>query len=295
MEKNEAGKYVLKSGETTVELTEDELYARASKGFGAEQKFEEAARIRTEAEGSLAAATTKLQGEFQTLLQQADGGSVAAYEKMLDMIGVTGEAKFARIRQYQEDNTEAPDAAVVAAANAAAAAKGTAPVPPAIPSRVVDLATAMETQGLAVDDVVRILKNADKSDKTRIRDEIFADLRATLDKDAEVGKMISAGGSKAERLVELANQKVRGRIFDGERSGPELYAKVLNEVKGIMTDFGSGDTPTTPPGLGSSPFVTAQLSQAKETPDPKSVTAGDYAENVGQRLAHLVATEGDDE
>jgi hypothetical protein len=294
MEKNDAGKYVLKSGDTVIELTEEELYARASKGFGAEQKFEEAARIRTEAEASLAAATTKLQGEFETLLRQADAGDVTSYEKVLDMIGVTGADKFERIRAYQASEGDAPDAAAVAAANAAAAQKTTNPVPPALPATVAELATAMETQGLQVEDVVRILKNADKRDKTGIRERIYGEMKSVLDKDAELGKMISAGGSKAERLVELANQKVRGRIFDGERSGPDLYAKVLTEVKGTMKDFGSGDAPTTPPGLGPSPFVTNALSQAKETPDPKKVTDGDYAENVGLRLAHLVA-EGDDE
>ena len=288
VEKNADGKYVLKSGDTTVTLTEDELYERASKGFGAEARFEEASRIRTEAESSLAVATQKIKTEYQGLLQAADAGDVTAYERVLDMIGVVGADKYERMRDFQSGGEVPAEAPPATGTGAAAVEPPQVPLPAELRGAQ-DLVTAMQAQGIQTEDMVRILKNADKGHKKDIRDRIYSDVAAALDKDPVLGTMVSAGGPKAERLVELAKQKVRGRIFDGEKSGPDLYARVLKEVKGIVEDFGPGEESTPPPGLGASPFATQMLSQAKEPPEAASVTGTNYASNVAERLAHMMA------
>jgi hypothetical protein len=296
IEKTEDGKYILKVGDKTVEVDEEELYSRASKGYGAEAKFEEAAKIRTEAETALQNATAKLQSEFAGLLQKADGGDVGAYERVLDMMGVDVNEKWERIQDFKESNEAAE-----AADRGTPPGKETPPVKggkelelPDNLAKAANLATALETQGYSLDDVVKILGKADQSQKAGIRDRIFQEMKEVLDKDEKLGKIVSAGGPKADRLVELAQQRVKGRILDGDRSGPELYGKVLQEVKDLLDDFGPGDTPTPATGLGPSPFVSRLTSQAKEPPKAESVTSKNYQENVAQRLAHMVA-EGPDE
>lgn len=285
--KNEQGQYILKVGDVEKTFSEDELFQMAQKGFGAEYKFENAASMLKEAESASERAIQKFRGEVQNLLVQANQGDARAYEGVLDLMGVSGDAKYQQLQTFlelQKDPEEGEE-------ETPAPRGKEKPVQFEIPEPVRKAASLVEklvARGLTEDDAVDAILEAREMGRKNTKDRVYDEMVAELDKDPVLGRIIKQGGPRAEYIREEAKLRLRGRIRDESKYAPEQRLAVVKDLKRQLEVLGTQPTPI--PGLGTADGISHIASQATEAPTPLPSTDGKYDENITQRLAHLVAS-----
>lgn len=274
------GKYILKVKGQEVQLSEEELYQKASLAHGAHQLMEQAAQTRKEADSQRA--------RLADVLARVDDGDADAYAELLDIRGVGKEEKAARMRRYYEVLNEAGGGEEeveeeVKPTVSKTSNRGTQMELPPKLLRAMELAEALGDE-YTPDRVKFLLDKQKESYFESERNKVFKDLDSVLESDGVVGKILSKGGSRAEIVRGLAKEKLVGRLRTQQYS-PEVRASVLDEVRTIAKEFGIGGGSTSLPGLGASPGVSFTETQATKPPERKSTDDPDYDQNVLARMA----------
>jgi len=296
--KNATGdKYIVRAGDREVELSEEELFSRAEKGFGAESKFESAAAMVKEAEEKIKQAAADVEARYAGILQKARGGDLEAYEKVLDLMQVKGQARYdelARFSQLQQGATEEEEDTLEEEKprSTGRTARTEAPELPPEVKGLQKLYNALSQRGLSEDEIADLLVENKERSKAGRREMAYSELKADIDKDPLLGRIVKKGGTRANMLENLAKEKLRGRIRDEQRYDADIRQAVVKDLKVLAKEFGIGADPTSPiTGLGDAPSLSHLETQAAEPPKPVSVIDGNYEHNVLERLAHLAAEE----
>lgn len=282
--KDEEGRYILKVGDVEKAYTEEELFQLAQKGFGAEHKFESAAQMLKDAEAKVEQERNRLVNLLKAAQQDE-----TAYSQVLDLMGYDAATKAQQLEAYraaraamdEPDDEEGQDMRV----------QNRGPAQVELPEELktlANLARILRQRGLSEEEIAETLVSARERDKGDTRNRVYAELDADLDKHPVLGRIIKAGGAKAQRLIAEAREKLKGRIRDDGRYGPEQRAAVVKDLEGLVSELGAGADPTPFPGLGSAPSVSYLDTQTEKAPEPVSIRDGDYDLNIAKRLAHAI-------
>jgi len=288
--KNEQGQYILKVGDVEKSYSEDELFQLAQKGFGAEAKFESANETLKAAETKAQQAVAQFSSEWANTLKAAKKGDVAAYSKVLDTMGMTPEEKSQEMAVYQEALRAATATPEEEEESVKPTAKPAAVQVPEEYKSAGNVFRVLRERGLSDDEIADTLMAANARKKSDNQNVAYQQLEATLDKDPVLGKILKSGGPKADWLRDEAREKLKGRILEQRRYDPNTqHDDVAKSLKRAVQEFGLPQT-TPPPGLGVAPGIAHLTSHPEKPPEAASITSGDYAENVTQRLAALMAS-----
>lgn len=240
--------------------------ATLQKGVSAESRFQEAARMKQEAEGQVAA----LNQRVKDLLTQVDGGSASAYAQLLEIQGVTGEAARQKMAVFNQVWEEAQRADTDEDAQSH------------LPPRKMGLDDLDDSLKEALNMVIGEVKGLRN---TRTRDKVYSEVDQALDKDPNL-KVFLKEGPQAEKLRSLAKEKVRSRVRDGEQFGAQMLQDVAKELRELAVAFGAGSGDSISiPGLGSSPSLDGMGPQAAEPPALGKLGEPGYGKSILQKLA----------
>ena len=251
--------YTVKVDGKEVEMTLDELKAKASEASGAQAKFQEAADLRTKAQDGLRlielsakmkdqTATQKDVNEFVRLV----GGDPAELDRLMAEQNGTATGK--------ESSGDSP--------------------PQTVKKEQLD------------PEVQRTLDEANKAQLTQIRQNIENKTREGIDKDEVLGKIVSGlpadirEGVKQE-LYEMAIERVRNNIvLDNKPFGPQMVQDVAQTLRSRVKKLGIPATqahaPTSVSGLGMG-FDSPQIPLDK-TIERVSSNDPDYIEKTTKRV-----------
>jgi hypothetical protein len=279
--KTEEGKYVLRVDGKEEVLTEQELLRHAQLGRGAYRKFEEAANLRKEADGSLSG--------LREALLKADTGDPGAYAKVLEFMGLEEGVRGSKVKAYQqmweasrggsqEEEEEEEPVRPGRTVSEKKAKLGLEDLPPEI-QRLASLMSDDKVMGL----LNRLNEETREKDRNKVYDETWEDVAS----DDVLGRLVAKGGPRAEKLKDLSKVLIRGRIRDGETYNPTTRQAVVKELRRLAEEFGGGaGTPTPIPGLGFGPGLSHVETQATKKPDRIPMGQSGWEDNLVRRLAH---------
>lgn len=263
----------------------ERLLAEVQKGVAASQKFEEAARMRTEAENKVA----QFQQQVRDWLVAADAGDATAFARLLELQGVTGDRAAHKMRVYQQLWDEAR-----ANRNRPAEEEEDEDVgeeddiPTPTPARRKQV--GIEDLDPSLQELIRSVIG-EKHEKTR--NQVFAEAIEALEKDPVLGKLMSKGGPRAEKLREFVKERVKGRIRDGEEYGPKLLQAVTKESRELVEALGAwgSDDSISVPGLGPGPSISHAESQVTTPPELKPLDDPEYGKGLLSKMAYIMRFE----
>lgn len=285
--KTEDGKYVLKFGDEERQVDEKELVRLAHLSHGAGRKFEEASQLRKDAETAAESKASEKDREWRELVRKADAGDAVSYAKVLEMTVEDEAERNAKLdfykaawsgnkggnngngnrnRRKEEDVNEEPE---------------TLPLDK-MPEEIQQLVSTLGTAKTA-----RLLERLDSTFKEKDRNDVYDATWKDVAANEELAKIVSKGGPRAEKLRKLSDTLIKGRIRDGEQYSPKLREAVVEELRGLAKEFGTGGTSDNPlPNIGLAPSLSHIGSQAGKEPERKPITELDYSESVIRRMAH---------
>lgn len=259
------------------------LVDNAQKVEGANAKFEEAAKLRKDAEGLASSRVDQVNKQVAQYLKQADQGDVASYQKLLEIQGYSGEQLIAKLNAYQEA-VEEHQTAQRGGRKTGGGEQQQQQAPVARgPIALKDLDPTLQD----------ILKTYVGEHQERQRQGIYSEGDVALAKDAGFGKIVSEGGARAEKLKAAMQRQIRSRIQDGEEYGPLLLQNAVKELKDFAGELGDWGKPqkeslVSIPGLGPAPGAIGLDAQATTPPVVPSINDPGFSGGILRKLAHEV-------
>lgn len=257
--------YTIKVDGADKVVTKDELVQLAQKGVASDSRFQEAARMKREAEKALT-----LQRGLKALNEGWDEDVFRSVAEGLDM---APDAIEATIRSMQQEQNPAPAAPVARPAPPAGTiGANPAPQPRAINFDLLDPELKEVILGV-------VSENWDR------------DVQNSLAKDPVIGYNTKKPGQQ-EVLLRQAKGIVRRRILEDASAGRDrtrLLGDMISELRTLVQDFGTLAQPTPPSGLGPAP--SAGRSEVYPTQKPKRVDVTDsgYSDNIADTIGFKLA------
>lgn len=249
-------------------LTESELVTLASKGAGAEKRFEEAAEIRKKAERGMV-----IQAAVEAI--QAGTATKAQVDQMLELMNLEPD----QVPNYEgmfQGGTTPP------AGKQGGGKREEAP-------QVV----GMDRLDKNVQD---ILSFANEQQMEKIRSDIERQTREAVQKDAKIGELLSGLDERSktavmEELFEMAKQDVReGIVIRNQLFGTEMLDTTIQRLRHRVERLGIPAARASQPSVGSGPMpYSGGYGQYPQMPIPDKpvgrvpVSDPDYITRVTQR------------
>ncbi len=252
---------MLKVDGKDVEMTMDELKANASKGLGADRKFEEASELRKQGEAGIRI------GELSAKMQSGTAGQADVTE-FVKLLGGDPEGMDMSQILGTSDDDKGKDKDKSASGNQGPITKE-------------QLSPELQRQ----------FDQAEEAELDRLRGKIEEDTRKVVDTDEVIGKMLdglSDDDKKATQseLFEMAIERVRNQVFSGKLFGPTMLTETMQVIRARCKKLGiqTRSTPTPSAGPGSYGNEAGQQVQLPDkTPERKDSSDPDYIDNVVQR------------
>ena len=133
--------------------------------------------------------------------------------------------------------------------------------------------------GMPLSDAKAILAMSHESHIDTARNKIRGESNNAVDKDEILGKMMIGehGKDRAEVIKEMVAEDVFKRITNGEPYGPELVAASVQKTRAYLSKFGQPGTPDLYPSLGQGPSLGLSAAVQSETPI-KRISASEDAD-----------------
>lgn len=242
--------------------TLEELAVLAQKGAAADERFQEAARMRQEAESALAV--------VDNLKSLSSDWNEEAFRKVAQGLGMNAA-----------DTEEA-----IAAARANASTTGRNDADPGV-RQTVNPSTPPKkvTYGDLDPTIQRELVDLAQSRQEKL-------IQAALEKDEVLKYDVNSSPQRRKAIADQALKLYRGRVIAaGGRvgDGAQVLQEVLQDMRQFREVFGTPEHPTPGPGLGPAP--TGGRSDIYPTTEPKRVSVTDpgFEDYVSKKLAFEIA------
>jgi len=262
---NKGQMYELSIGGEKRSVTLDEMRNLAMKAAGAEQRFEEASKIRKEAEDGI---------RLNTLITRlSDSDHEPTQEEIRELSAKLGvdPTEFTEYLKAMDDTTPTND-------------KGK---PKDTPVKI-DKQTLIEALGFDPAEAKSILDFAHQNHIKQAKEEIRQISDGSVDKDEIFGKMI-VGENDKDRLntiKDMVAEDVLRRIQDGNPFGAELVAASVQKIRTYLTKFGIPGKPgTNPLTMGLAPSDGLPLEVQSDKPIERISAAKDDGEDNFVRRA----------
>jgi hypothetical protein len=267
----------IKVGEEVLRLTPSEVAQRLEraeeKEKGADAKFRSAADERKSAEQD------RKKAEYLERVVQdiaaSNKGDLEASRRLptYSELGVTAE----QIEAVIQANKEAEEAE-----KGGKGSKG-APAGPPKKWEIDDFSPQVQT----------VLRAADEERKRRAVQEVYDQLRTSVDKDTDLHNILKGGENKkiAQLVRRLGEEELKRRVQRDGAPNAQMYQDVVSTVKEQLLEIGvpvGGKGGDQFPGLGPAPYSapTSQLQPPKEPPKERPKTSdpayGDYVKRLLQ-------------
>jgi hypothetical protein len=263
-ETTEGSTYRIKAGGVERELTLDELKTWASKGYGADEKFREAASktkdyddVRKKAEEH---------DQFMTDLQAARSGDAAALRRVGPHFGLDDEAVERIIAQQEQAAAgsygESPDGGAPAFASLD-------PRQAAILTKFESFMNDLQKEGIEPGQAIKASREYLRNES---RQKLTENLRKALTNDKDLGRIVA--NDESGTIHKAVADQIEWRVRAGEELTPKAIQEVFQQVKAISdATLKAVPQPKTgvphPGAMGMAPATGSGLSQLQPPKVPK--------------------------
>ncbi len=245
-------------------LTTEELVAFAQKGAAADERFQEAAKVRAEAAATKAEAekAMKIVHDLQALNSAPELDEVG-FRNLAKDLGVKDEAIEQMLAELQEESE-----------------------PVKKKEKVVAKTNNQLPQPVGYKGLDPELQSFFKEVMGKIWDE---DVRKSLDTDQVLKYNIEKGGPEARNvLLDSTRDVIRRRVLEDPASASDrtrLINEAIQEVRSTVKKFGILNKPDVPPGFGPAPLTGSHTLYPKTEPKRVDASQAGHADFIADKIA----------